>query len=427
MTISSKRFVGFFLAGVGLFALAGCQSESDIATVELPANTATTVPTQAANAPAATRAPTPQPLSTAAPQPTFPAPPELDTSQRSVELQDIIFDTFDGSSTPLSDADSELIERLRDAIKPVYVAKYENPGDDDWLEDQDFVVGYVAHESGQAYAYPVKFLNFHELVNDVIDDVPLIVTYCPLCGSGVVFDRRVDDEVLVFGNTSALYNSDLVMFDHSTGSYWFQTGGEAVVGELTGEQLKPLASFFMDWGEWLELHPITKVLSRDQGLGGQPDRYLRNPFSTYAEYLNAGDNRYPFPVDETLVGNRLRPSEIVVAVAINDVERAYSPGRIGNAAINDQIEVVPVVVFSREDRQIATVFSPVLEWDGRKLEFEFTNGSYEDLQTGSVWNLAGVAISGELEGSRLTPLPSRRAFWFSISVSNQDIEIYGER
>ena len=157
-----------------------------------------------------------------------------------------------------------------------------------------------------------------------------------------------------------------------------------MVGELTGERLKPLASFVMDWGEWLELHPTTKILSRDQGLGGQTDRYLRDPFSSYAEYLNAGDNRYPFPVDESLVGNRLRPSEIVVAVSINDIERGYPPGLIGKAAINDQIDGIPIVVFSRGDRQIATVFSPVLESDSRRLEFEFENGSYKDLQTGTV-------------------------------------------
>ena len=145
--------------------------------------------------------------------------------------------------------------------------------------------------SGQAFAYPIKFLNFHELVNDEIDGVHLLVTYCPLCGSGVVFDRRVGDEVLVFGNTSALYNSDLVMFDHATGSYWFQTGGEAIVGEKTGTRLIPLASFFMQWSQWTELHPDTQVLAREQGLGTRASQYLRNPFSTYACFLNEGPNR----------------------------------------------------------------------------------------------------------------------------------------
>ena len=118
------------------------------------------------------------------------------------------------------------------------------------------------------------------------------------------------------------------------------------------------------------------------------------------------------------MSDALRPAEVVVAVAINGSERAYPPARIGDAAVNDVIGGEPVVVFSRGDGPIATVFSPVLEKDGRQLDFEFANGLFTDVQTGSVWNMAGAAISGELEGVRLTPLPSRRAFWFTISIPN---------
>ncbi len=316
-----------------------------------------------------------------------------------------------------------MIERLRDAIKPIYSAQYEDASGGDWLDSSDIILGYIS-ESGQAYAYPIKFLNFHELVNDVIDDVPLLVTYCPLCGSGVVFDRRVDGEVLVFGNTSALYNSDLVMFDHASGSYWFQTGGEAVVGLMTGTRLAPLPSSVMTWDQWRALYPETNVLSREQGLGRPASQYDRDPFSNFADYINGGENRFPFPVDTDLVSDSLRPAEIVVAVAIGDQERAYPPTQIGNAAVNDLLDGEPVVVFSRGTRQVATVFSPLVE--GRLLEFDYTDGSFRDQQTGSVWNLGGLATSGELEGTRLTPLPSRRAFWFSISISNPKIEIYGQ-
>ncbi|MCI0872039.1 MAG: DUF3179 domain-containing protein, partial [Chloroflexi bacterium] len=99
--------------------------------------------------------------------------------------------------------------------------------------------------------------------------------------------------------------------------------------------------------------------------------------------------------------------------------------RIGDAAVNDEIGGEPVIVFSRETGPVATVFSPFI--GGRQLDFEFTNGSFKDVRTGSVWNMAGVATSGELEGARLTPLPSRRAFWFTISISNPDIEVYGRQ
>jgi hypothetical protein len=349
-------------------------------------------------------------------------PPDLDQSIASIDLNDIVFDTFDGSSRRLPEADQALINRLRNAIRPVYTPQYEDASGGDWLEPNDLVLGYVSG-SGQAYAYPIKFLNFHELVNDVIDEVPLLVTYCPLCGSGVVFDRRVGDDVLVFGNTSALYNSDLVMFDHSTGSYWFQTGGEAVVGTRTGTRLDPLPSSVVTWDQWLALHPETNVLSLEQGLGTPPSTYLRDPFSTYADSVEEAGNRFPFPVDTDRVSDSLRMVEIVVAVAIGDHERAYPPTRIGNTAVNDQIGGEPIVVFSRGTRQVATVFSPVVE--NRQLEFAYIDGKFRDLQTDSVWNLGGVATSGELEGTRLEPLPSRRAFWFSISISNPNVEVYG--
>jgi hypothetical protein len=433
MVISSKVVSGLMLGVVTSFALAACgsgQAESPALATATVAEVApqSSASTGASSEPevAPTRTATPEPLPTGEPQPTFPPPPDLDRSIHSVEMSDIHFDRFDGSSTRLSSASNELIERLRDAIKPIYRANYVDPGTDDWLEANDLVVGYVGHESGQAFAYPLKFLNFHELVNDEIDGIPLIITYCPLCGSGVVFDRRIDDQTLVFGNTSALYNSDLVMFDHQTGSYWFQTGGEAVVGTLTGSRLEPLPSSVMGWGDWLELHPNTRVLSREQGLGTRPSQYLNDPFSTYADFINGGEDRYPFPVDGELINEALRPAEIVLAVEVDGVERAYPPGRVGDAAVNDQIGDKPVVVLSRGTSQSATVFSPVLEADARLLEFEFSDGEFRDLQTGSIWNFGGLATAGELEGAKLNPLPSRRAFWFSISISNPEIDIYNQ-
>ena len=147
---------------------------------------------------------------------------------------------------------------------------------------------------------------------------------------------------------------------------------------------------------------------------------------TYADFINEGENWYPFPVDAELVSDLLRPAEVVIAVEINGNERTYPPGRIGDAAVNDVIGGESGIVFSRGDDQIATVFSPLIDPDGRQLDFEFAKGRFTDAQTGSIWNMAGAAISGELEGTRLAPPPSRRAFWFTISISNPDVEVYGE-
>ena len=101
----------------------------------------------------------------------------------------------------------------------------------------------------------------HEIVSDVIEGVPVLVTYCPLCFSGVVYSRELDGRLLTFGNTSALYQSDLVMYDHQTGSYWFQVAGEGVVGPLTASRLDLLPSTTVSWGEWRRLYPETRLLT----------------------------------------------------------------------------------------------------------------------------------------------------------------------
>jgi hypothetical protein len=145
--------------------------------------------------------------------------PELDRSIHSVPLDQILFDTFGTTRArfvPLSEISDALQTDLKDAITPVALPAYGALDALPWPDD-DLALGY---ESGDdAYAYPINILNFHEIVNDTIGGVPVLITYCPLCFSGVVFNRELDGQTLTFGNTSALYQPDLVMSDHQTGSY----------------------------------------------------------------------------------------------------------------------------------------------------------------------------------------------------------------
>jgi hypothetical protein len=158
---------------------------------------------------------------------------------------------------------------LRDVIRPVLEPAYGVAGDLPWLDDDDLVIGY--NTGGGAYGYPVNVLDFHEIVNDVIEGVPVLITYCPLCFSGVVYSRELDGRVLTFGNTSALYQSDLAMYDHQTGSYWFQVEGEAVVGPLTRSRLSLLPATTVNWGEWRRLYPETHLLT---GFADPPNQKL---------------------------------------------------------------------------------------------------------------------------------------------------------
>lgn len=102
-------------------------------------------------------------------------PPPVDASIASVPLNDVVFDLFDGSYVPFPDATDTLIEQMRDAIVPIYEPSYGGSDDGDWLPDRELIIGYVGEDA--SYAYPVRMLNFHELVTDTIDDVPLFVTY----------------------------------------------------------------------------------------------------------------------------------------------------------------------------------------------------------------------------------------------------------
>lgn len=348
--------------------------------------------------------------------------PALDRSRRTVPLDRIVFDTFDGGYVRLTEASEATIRSLRDRIRPIYRPRYGGPTDLPWLEDDDLVVGYVA--AGAAFAYPVKVLNFRELVNDEIASTPIVVTYCPLCGSGVVYDRRVAGRTLLFGNTSALYESDLVMFDHQTGSYWFQVAGEAIVGELAGTRLRALPSATVAWEAWRRLHPNTRLLvgEGDERFG---ERYATDPFLGYAESLNEarGKSAFAFPVSEEGLDRRLPLGEVVIAVEAGGAERAYPVRLLGRAAVNDVVGGRPVLVLSGAEGAVAFAFGRQVR--GRTLTFDLAPaGKLRDRETGTRWDAAGRAVAGRLRGARLTPLPLRRALWFSIALARPGIELY---
>jgi|GEM_PF-2628592 len=300
-----------------------------------------------------------------------------DLSIAIVDLREVYFDTFDGGSIPLSQASNDDILGLLDRIPPIDAPVYVDPEEDDWLDPDDVVLGYIDAD-GQAYAYPHKILNFHEIVNDTLAGVPVLVSYCPLCNSGVVFDRRVDDlrhdGELTFGNSSALYDNDWVMVDRQTSTYWWQVTGRGIVGALAGAELSVLPSVTTTWEQWRLDEPGTRVLSRD--LGFRRD-YERNPFVGYAERVNAGNT--PFPVnDGALNDGRLAPATQVIAIEVGN-----------DAAAVPAAELV--------DELLLTVggIEHVIEPDG-------SGGA------------RAYAITGD--GSRI-PAASRSTFWFAYVAS----------
>ena len=344
-------------------------------------------------------------------------PPKVDTSIAGVPIEDVVFDTFRGGFIKLSKADDETIELLRDRIKPIYEPKYDSVEGGDWLDEDDLVLGYVS-QRGVAFAYPHKILDLHEIVNDVIEGVPVLASYCPLCASGVVYSRELEGGVLLFGNTSALYESDLVMYDHQTGSYWFQVIGEAIVGPLTGRRLRPLPSVTTTWARWKELYPDTKILSQNLGLT-DPLFYHRDRFKGYDKEVNR--ERFAFPVSKDKLDDRLRPGDRVFAIQVGESHKAYLLTGRSEEVVNDEVAGEGVVIIVRAEGPTGSAYLRSL--DDQLLTFTLSQGVLQDNETGSRWDDSGRAISGPLAGSQLTAVPSRASFWFSLVGSLPGIEL----
>jgi hypothetical protein len=327
-------------------------------------------------------------------QPMAPVP-AVDLSRHSVPLDAIYFDTFrrDIRAVPLTLASQGLIAQLRDAIPPLHHPKYEWRTTVNWLTNDDIIIGYAAGD--QAWAYPTRILNFHEIVNDTLAGEPVLIAYCPLCASGFALSRRLDDRVLTFGNTSA----------------------EAIVGILTGARLATLPAITTTWEQWQTLHPHTKVLSRDTG---HRRSYESRPFARYADMLNRG--RFAFPVSGAARDGRLSPAANVLGVKVGDAVRAYRLDDAAPNAIMDSLGNQRLVVFTAGGGTGGAAYKPVAR--GQKLTFVLRDGKYTDRETGSVWNLAGTAIDGSLKGTNLTPLPAKTSFWFALVAAEPDITIY---
>lgn len=222
------------------------------------------------------------------------------------------------------------------------------------LADSEPVIGLVV--GGEARAYPLRILTWHEIVNDRVGDVPVAVTYCPLCNSALVFDRRVDGRVLSFGVSGKLRNSDLVMYDRESMSWWQQMVGEGLVGHYAGTKLKTLPMRVESFARFRARFPMGKVLiPRNPELRG----YGRNPYARY------DSSARPFLYDGPLPAG-IPPLERVVVVEgeawsfallkkVGTIERGdlvitWEPGQasaLDSASIPDGRDVGNVVVQRR--------------------------------------------------------------------------------
>ena len=235
----------------------------------------------------------------------------------------------------------------RDGIPALVDPKVVPAGEAPWRDDQ-IVMG--VSRNGESRAYPIALLNWHELVNDKLGGEPILVSYCPLCGTGLVFDRNVGGEVRTFGVSGLLYQSDLLLYDRESESLWSQVLSTAVTGSAQGTRLRLLRSSQLRWGDWKERHPETTVLSLDTGHSRD---YARSP---YADYAHSERIYFPVPLDR-----RYHPKMPTLGVRrVGGSARAYPAVEVVNAGgrVEDRLDGRRVVVSYDPESQVFDAEAP---------------------------------------------------------------------
>ncbi len=311
-----------------------------------------------------------------------------------------------------------------DGIPPIDNPNFDSIAEGDaWLDDVQPVISLEIN--GDARAYPLAILTRHEIANDEVGGVPVAVTFCPLCNAGLVFDREVNGQVLRFGVSGNLRNSDLIMWDNKTLSWWQQFTGEAIVGDMSGTQLELVPAQMVAWKDFKAAYPDGKVLSTN----GR--NYGVNP------YVGYDSSTRPFLFIDT-PDPRLPALERVLGYVSDDIAKAYPmPLVADNGVIEDNVNGQDIAIFFEpgqvsaldksaiaDSKEVGSAAIFIPEIDGQQLTFSYDNGLIRDNETGSEWNIFGRAITGELEGKQLTPLLSRVDFWFAWAAFQSETEVY---
>ena len=277
---------------------------------------------------------------------------------------------------------------------------------------------------GDARAYPIRAMVWHEIVNDTVGGVPVSVTYCPLCNSAATYERVIAGNITTFGTSGRLFASALVMYDRATESLWTHYNGEAVVGVLAGTRLNEFPSPLLSWGEFRQAHPTGLVLDWTQ-TGFQRD-YGRNPYTGYDDPEST-----PFLFRGAL-DDRARALQRVVGVEIAEASTAFvleavsgGGGRATNTAVGD----TAIAIFWKagqasalddgtisEGRDVGSVAVFLPEVDDRALTFRFEDGAFVDAETGTTWSITGEAVAGPLAGEQLVQVAHLDTFWFAWST-----------
>ena len=299
----------------------------------------------------------------------------------------------------------------KDGIPSIDSPVFAEISDSQFMSDSDTVIGLVIN--GDAKAYPIFILVWHEIINDKVGETPVAVTYCPLCYTNQVFERIIDGVEVEFGTSGKLYNSNLLMYDRLTEFYWSQALGIAVKGELTGYHLNLIPFDVITWEDWVKLHPNTVVLTTDTGYIRS---YATDPYGNYYT-----EPRIMFPVEYS--DDRMHPKEIIIGFNQDNTYKVYKQNDIeSNIIINDSIGETSMMLISLYSEN-SCAFERTI--NGMVLDFEYVDGKIFDTSSNSEWNYDGLSISGKYQGVQLERMPIEPGFWFEWVAFHPQTLVYG--
>jgi len=304
----------------------------------------------------------------------------------------------------------------KDGIPSVDEPKFATATATDYLGDNDLVLGIQVGNEIKAYTHPV--LDWHEIVNDEIDGVPVAITYCPLTGTGIGWDRTIDGDVTQFGVSGLLYNSNLIPYDRKTDSNWSQMANECVNGELLNTPIQTRLMVETDWKTWKEMYPSSQVLTTDTGKNRNYGTY------PYGNYRTSSNLNFPISITD----DRLHVKERVLGVLINGKAKAYQFEKFEGEdidVIEDTFEGKELVIVGSEEKNFMVAFDR--NFSGSMRTFSPLQNELPAVmkdETGNKYDFFGKVIEGPNVGELLESPTNYIGYWFSWGTFYEDTEIY---
>ena len=389
----------------------------------------------------------------------------IDFSTHNIPLEEVIRGNPQPNGIPSIGHEGDWLDWTSPTSPPEFISQEEASL---WLGEQEPVISIMLN--GEAKAYPLQILTYHEIVNDSIGGIPIAITFCPLCNSAIAFDRRIllteehrtlqlqnndqlmfsdlDDRLIeayafqnshlpqfvttlevTFGTSGLLYNSNLLMFDSKSSTLWSQIMGRANIGILTDARLLKYPAQIISFDEFQASYPNALVLSRETGF----DRpYGNNPYPGY-DHISSPAFLFRGPTD-----NRLLAKERVVSISLKEDSVAFPWNLLREVhVVNHYVADTRITVFWKDGttsaldttkigngKPIGAVGVYNRNVDGTVLTFQWDGANFRDIETNSKWALTGQAIEGTLQGRQLEPISHDNTLWFAWAAFKPETRIY---